>query len=1144
MSTTRIRRFFSGLRGRMLLLVLAAMLPALGLIFHTALEQRNDAITEVQTHVREIAVLTASEESALIAGFRQLLMVLVRQPTFRTGSPDEFRRIGGELIRDDPRVHNIARIDLSGNIVASVLPFTPPVSVADRPYFRHALATGGFSVGDYQIGRISGKSTINFSYPVRDVRGKIVSVIYTALDLDWLNRGQAEKTGHVPPGATLSRIDRNGVVFAQYPETHGWRGAKFPVPEVLRSLQQHRSEAIEARGPDGIPRLYVFSPIERPAGSGTAYVLLGVPRDLLFEKGNHLLRVHLAGLAFVTLLGMLSAWFGADTAFLHPLRSLLDATRRFGAGDLAARSGLPPSEGEVGLLAAAFDRMAESIESRESARRRDEARLATATAQLRAIYDASPDMIFVHAEDGNVIDANDRVVETLGCTSDRFIGQMMPDFMGGGYLVDGAMDLIRETLAGGTPEFEWASRRADGSDFPTEVRLRRFERVGDDGVSQPCVLASIRDISERKRQEAARREAEQLYRTLVETLPDAVTVTGIEGDIEYASPRALEIYGAKSPSDAIGTSFLRWIDPADHAKAIANLRNVMAGAASPNDNEYRLLRFDGTHIVGAINARPLRDAEGRVKGMIATTRDTTDRKRQEEALHRSNALFQALIDASPLAIATLSPEGEIRSWNPAAERISGWLAKDAIGRKLPINPETDDPQSLAIMRRILSEEKVTGMELPRPRADGTLSVVNFSSALLRDSAGAVEGVLLLGEDITARKEAEAQRETLEAQLRQSQKMEAVGQLAGGIAHDFNNLMTVILGQVDRIRKRWHEPDLLDWIDDIGKAGERAAMLTRQLLAFSRRQLLQPKVVDLNGVLDDMRSILGRLIGENYPLDLRTDPALWPVLADPTQIGQVVVNLVVNARDALPDGGEIRITTKNIPANGHGRAGGTALPAGDCVLLSVHDGGMGMNPATKARLFEPFFTTKEIGKGTGLGLSTVYGIILQSGGTIEIESAPGAGTTVDIYLPRSKDQAAASTRDDAVREPPRGHATLLLVEDADHVRGMVRELLEEYGYAVLEARHGAEALVVAAAQDGPIDLLLTDMVMPELGGRQLAEALRAARPGIRVLFMSGYAEDARLRSNESARDFFFLQKPFSPETLGWKIHEVLSAPRSR
>jgi signal transduction histidine kinase/CheY-like chemotaxis protein len=390
----------------------------------------------------------------------------------------------------------------------------------------------------------------------------------------------------------------------------------------------------------------------------------------------------------------------------------------------------------------------------------------------------------------------------------------------------------------------------------------------------------------------------------------------------------------------------------------------------------------------------------------------------------------------------------------------------------------------------------------------------------------------------------AQAETLE-QLRQSQKMEAVGQLAGGIAHDFNNLMTVVLGQCELLLRKTGAEPLRGGISEIARAGERAALLTRQLLAFGRRQMLQPKVLDLNGVIGDVHGLLQRLAGDAVNFRANPGSGLWPVLADPGQIEHVLVNLVLNARDAMPDGGTISLGTRNVAPDDPYVS--RSLPfdrAPGHVLLCVTDTGCGMDEATRKRMFEPFFTTKEVGKGTGLGLSSVYGIVMQSGGVIDVESAPGEGTTISIYLPRT-DRPVEPARPEVRRgEAPPGKGTLLLVEDGDRVRALVRDLLAEFGYTVLEAADGAEALRVASEHPGPIDLMLSDVVMPGMNGRKLKDAMQASRPSMKVLFMSAHAEDTVLRYGISAGSAEFIQKPFHPEEIGWKIHELLRRESAR
>jgi len=384
------------------------------------------------------------------------------------------------------------------------------------------------------------------------------------------------------------------------------------------------------------------------------------------------------------------------------------------------------------------------------------------------------------------------------------------------------------------------------------------------------------------------------------------------------------------------------------------------------------------------------------------------------------------------------------------------------------------------------------------------------------------------------------RMQLEDQLRQAQKMEAVGMLAGGVAHDFNNLLTIITGYSQLILNNLSSNDQnRHSVEQIMKAGERAAALTKQLLAFSRRQVLQPKVLDLNRLVTSLGAMLQRLIGEDVDLRLMLRPDLGRVNADPGQMEQVLMNLVVNARDAMPKGGILTVETSNIQLD-EGYAGKhISVKPGRYVMLAVSDNGSGMDPATKARLFEPFFTTKGSGKGTGLGLSTVFGIVKQSGGSVEVYSEMGAGTSVKVYLPRI-DQPVALEAVTTVRTLPRGSETILLVEDDEMVRTLVRETLVREGYRILDTSDPMEARRMADHHKGPIQLLITDVVMPKVNGRDLAEQLVRRRHDLKVLYMSGYTDNAVLNSGILHKDVAFLQKPFTPGTLTEKVREVLES----
>ena len=392
------------------------------------------------------------------------------------------------------------------------------------------------------------------------------------------------------------------------------------------------------------------------------------------------------------------------------------------------------------------------------------------------------------------------------------------------------------------------------------------------------------------------------------------------------------------------------------------------------------------------------------------------------------------------------------------------------------------------------------------------------------------GLLCLARDVT-------DRLVLEEQFRQAQKMEAVGQLAGGVAHDFNNLLTLINGYSDIVLAALPPGDPnREPIAAVHQAGQRSAGLTRQLLAFSRKQVLAPKVLDLNGVVADTASLLRRVIGEDVRLSTAPGQGLWPVKADRGQVEQVLLNLAVNARDAMPTGGRLTIETRNAELDeGYAAAHADARP-GDYVLVAVSDTGTGMSDEVKARIFEPFFTTKEAGKGTGRGLATVYGIVKQSGGHVGVYSEVGRGTTFKVYLPRAAPESGAAKAPSQFRRPPRGTETVLVVEDEDAVRALTRHVLQHSGYTVVEAEDAAAA-VRAAAGHG-IDLLVTDVVMPGLGGRELAERLRASRPGLKVLFLSGYTDDAVVRHGVLHEAVNFLQKPFSPTALAHKVREAL------
>ncbi len=726
---------------------------------------------------------------------------------------------------------------------------------------------------------------------------------------------------------------------------------------------------------------------------------------------------------------------------------------------------------------------------------------ATERAQLlEAALDALSDAVIVADTQGRVLAANSAAKRILD--------------------IHGA-DLPREWVTPGSPMARSHPVIAGGSRYQvsaTPVRLPGLS--GKEGVMAIRLSRENGELDEK-----LRRERDWSW-SIIETTGSLVVVLDREARIvrHNAACRAATGYTVEDMQDKRIWDLL----PPEEAEAVRTVFHDLSAGQFPNSHENHWVAQDGTRRLLSWSNSALLDANGEVEYVIGTGVDITQRRHDEDELRQSKETLAAVIETSPLAIVSMDLAGKVVSWNRAAQQMFGWREDEVLNRVFPAVPEDDMEFFHENLARLRRGETLAGVERQRRRKDGALLDVALWNAPRRSACGEVIGAISVIADVTDKKR-------LEDQFRQSQKMEAVGRLAGGVAHDFNNLLTVITGYSQMVVDMLSPEDVLrGHVEEVLRAAESAAALTNQLLAFSRRQVVQPQVLSLNTLVSNMDKMLHRLIGEDVELVASLSPGLPKVKVDPGQFQHVLMNLVVNARDAMPEGGRITIATAAAATKPLEAPPG--LAPGPYVTLSVIDTGKGMDEETRRRIFEPFFTTKARGKGTGLGLSTAYGIVKQSGGDIWVTTEPGKGSQFRIYLPAAEEAAAAGVQGGPAPMAQKGTETVLLVEDEIGLRKLVREVLHARGYIVLQASDVQEALRICELHLGAIHLFLTDVVMPHMSGHELANRAVELRPAMKVLYMSGYTDVIAQEALDSTTDF--LQKPFTPEALLTKVRAVL------
>lgn len=786
--------------------------------------------------------------------------------------------------------------------------------------------------------------------------------------------------------------------------------------------------------------------------------------------------------------------------------------------------------------------------------------------RFRQLFDHAFEGMFQTTPDGRYIRVNHALAKMYGYANARELMEAVSDIGAAVYVDPHQRDEFKRLMEahGKVEAFEYQVRDRYGRKIWLSERAWAIRDENEQIVSYD---GAVEDITERKRSELERRVATEILRAITANANVDDLLCLIHGALKEVVAAENCFVALYNPTTAM-FEFPFYVDqfdapplpvPAGHSCMDYIFRTGQPALISPErfgelvrDGELELIGTPSRSWLGVplktpsatigvlvvqdyatVNAYTERDLQflDSIGGQIALA---IERTRSEERLHSSDARLRVLIEQLPAVLWTVDKDLRFTSALGAGLARLNLKPNELVGIGLADYLETSDGTypAVAAHRRALAGEPVTF------HLEWKSGSYACHAEPLRGSQGEIQGAICMALDVTDRKQ-------LEEQFRQAQKMEAVGRLAGGIAHDFNNLLMVIQGYSDLLVERLHASDPLRRnVEQIQTAAQRATSLTRQLLAFSRKQMLAPKVLNIQSIMADMETILRRLIGEDIALEAVSAPSLGHVKADRSQIEQVVMNLAINARDAMPKGGRLTIEASNVEIGADVPHTPTVVSPGKYVMLAVTDNGCGMKEDVRAHIFEPFFTTKEKGKGTGLGLATVYGIVKQSGGYIWVYSEPDVGTTFKIYLPRIDEEEAmsAASADAAAATFPRGSEVVLLVEDEKGVRELTREYLETSGYTVLEAIDGHSALDAARMHNGPIHVLITDVVMPGLSGRDLGEEIAKLRPSIKVLYMSGYTDQSAFRNGILDKGSELLQKPFGMSTLASKVREVLAGQK--
>lgn len=1071
--------------------------------------------------IRRIGERFLDRHQAISDEARQLLMTLSRTEIAHSLDPVKTSALLADIHRSLPQYSTLIVATPDGFVRACSVPAKLPIDIRERPWFRKTMTLKSFVADRYIISKSAGTASIPYAYPLLDDSGGVRLILGAALNLSFLERLFADIPTSYRAASYL--LDEDGVVLYSRGAPRSQVGGK-PFAMLPPALADAAPGVYDLHDADNRPMLYVVDRISIGPESNRFTLLVGLPKDDLFAEARRQLFANLTILAvLISLAAVLFLLYGRRM-LSAPLQDLIRSARAVSDGHLDVRTNLSYNLAEFGPLAREIDAMIASLASEDGKRRQHARDLAASEERFRTLVEYAADAIYLADLRGRFLEVNIQSEQQTGYSRDEMLrmGIVDLDIEATAENLPIFLESMRQTK---TATLTSQHRRKDGSTFPVEIRIV-FLKAGD----QEMVLGIARDISERREIEQQLKEAEQHYRTLANGGSALIWTSGLDMLCTYFNEPWLHFTGRRLEQE-LGNGWAEGVHPEDYDRCLATYVSAFEHRET-FIMEYRLLHADGGYRWIRDEGNPRYDSNGEFLGYIGYCYDITESRRVSEDLVRKEALLQAMIRNLPFDF--WARDLDLRVIMQSRESIRSW--GDLLNH--PEMEEKIDPQShidwVANNNRVLAGEIISGEREYRV-ASGERRIFHETIAPIRDGEQ-ILGILGINIDITDRIRGEQERDRLRQQILQTQKLESIGRLAGGVAHDFNNMLGVILGHTELAMEQAEKDHQLQVdLREIRLAAQRSADLTRQLLAFARRQTAAPRMIDLNGIIEGMLKMLRRLIGEDIQLVWQPGTGLWPVKMDPSQIDQIIVNLCVNARDAIKDTGRITIATANVHLDASALSDGMA--GGDFVELTIGDTGSGMRSEVLDNIFEPFFTTKDFGAGTGLGLSTVYGIIQQNHGTIRVDSTPGEGTVFRICLPRHADTLLAPPSEPAIERSQGRGETILLVEDEPLILALGKRMLESMGYRVIATSSPVEAIELTSDHHPPIDLLITDVVMPEMNGRELAERIRKTRPGLRCLFMSGYTADVIADRGVIEEGYLFIEKPFSKKELAARIREV-------